>query len=172
MARRWKKNSIYAERLARKGLDLDATIEESALQAIKVDDVVWKDPPTVTPGLPSRMGMERFLKSRRHLLHVVSDDGTYHGLIAMQDLYASSEDRNLEHLVVALDLARPMPAVSPDDPVSSIMEKFWCAECGDLPVLRGSEPGKFVGIVTRRDILGSPPLAWTYPLRRVLPSSS
>jgi len=155
MARRWKKDSIYSTRLARKGLDLDAAIEETALQAIKVSDVIWQDPPTVTPGMPARMVMERFLQSRRHLLHVVGDDGTYHGLIAVQDIYPTAEDRNLENLVVALDLARPMPAVSPDEPVSSIMERFWFQEFGELPVLRGPEPGRFMGVVTRRDILGA-----------------
>ena len=155
MARRWKKHSIYSGGLARKGLDLDALIEETALQAIRVEDVIWQDPPTVTPGLPAKMVMEKFLKSRRHLLHVVGEDGAYHGLIAVQDLYPTAENRNLDSLVVALDLARPMPAVGPEEPVSTIMEKFWFQEFGELPVLKGPEPGTFMGVVTRRDILGA-----------------
>jgi CIC family chloride channel protein len=155
MARRLKKNSIYSERLARKGLDLDAAIEETALQAIRVEDVVWRNPPTVPPGMPARSVMEIFLQSRRHLLHVVGEDGTYYGLIAVQDIYPAAEDRNLDDLVVAMDLARPMPAVTPESPVPEIMEKFWFQEYGELPVLRGTRPQKFAGVVTRRDILGA-----------------
>ena len=155
MARRWKDSSIYAERLARKGIDLDAAIEESALQTIRVEDVMWTDPPTLQPGLPARAVMERFLQSRRHLLHVVGEDGVYHGLIAIQDILSTAEDRNLDEVVVAMDLARPMPSVSPGDPVSKIMERFWFQEFGELPVLKGVDPPKFIGIVTRRDILGA-----------------
>jgi CIC family chloride channel protein len=155
MARRWKASSIYTEKLARKGVDLDAAIEESALQTIRVEDVLWPDPPTVPPGLPARALMEKFLSSRRHLMHVVDEKGVYYGLIAIQDMLAAAEDRNLDELVVAMDLARPMPSVSPTEPVATIMERFWFQEFGELPVLKGTSPPKFVGVVTRRDILGA-----------------
>ncbi len=155
MARRLKGSSIYTEKLTRRGIDLDAAIEESALHAIHVIDVVWRDPPTIPPGMHVRSVVETFLKSRRHLLHVVGEDGTYHGLISMQDVLPAAEDRNLDHLVVAMDVARPVPSVSLRDPVASIMEKFWFQEFGELPVLTGGTPPKFIGIVTRRDILGA-----------------
>ena len=105
--------------------------------------------------MPIRAIVETFLRSRRHLLHVVGEDGTYYGLIAMQDILPAAEDRNLDQLVVAMDVARPMPSVSLRDPVSSIMERFWFQEFGELPVLTGGDPPKFIGIVTRRDILGA-----------------
>jgi len=155
VARRSKKDSIYAEKLARKGVDLDAAIEESALQAIRVEDVLWPDPPTIRPDLPARAVMETFLKSRRHLMHVVDGSGHYHGLIAIQDLLATSEDPALGSIVLAADLAREMPSVSPEDPVSKIMERFWFQEYGELPVLKGGTTPRFVGVVTRRDILGA-----------------
>ncbi len=155
MARRLKGASIYTERLARRGVDLDAAIEESALHAIHVIDVIWRDPPTIAPGTPVRSVVDTFLRSRRHLLHVVGEDGTYHGLIAMQDILPAAEDKNLDQLVVAMDIARPMPSVSLRDPVASIMEKFWFQEFGELPVLTGGNPPKFIGVVTRRDILGA-----------------
>src|SRR5262245_43384333 len=112
MARRLRRASIYTEKLARKGIDLDVLIEESALQTIKVEEVMWADPPTVPPGMTARAVMERFLQSRRHLLHVVGEDGHYYGLIAIQEMLATAEDRNLDELVIAMDLARPMPSVS------------------------------------------------------------
>jgi len=136
-------------------VDLDAVIEESALQAIRVEDVVWPDPPTVPPEMPARAVMERFLQSRRHLMHVVDSAGHYYGLIAIQDLLATSEDRNLHEIVLAADLARAIPSVGPGDPVSLIMERFWFQEFGELPVLKGTDPPRFVGVVTRRDILGA-----------------
>lgn len=155
MARRFKKDSIYTERLARRGVDLDSAIEESALQAIHVSDVVWPDPPTVPPQMPARAVMEIFLKSRRHLMHVVGPDARYYGLIAIQDIVQAVEDRNLDSIIVAADLARQVPSVHPADPVQKIMERFWFQEYGELPVLKGTTPPQFVGVVTRRDILGA-----------------
>lgn len=155
MARRLKGSSIYTERLAKRGVDLDAAIEESALHAIHVLDVVWRDPPTIPPEMPVRSVVETFLRSKRHLMHVVGEDGTYYGLIAMQDVLLAADDRRLDALVVAMDVARQMPSVSLRDPVSSIMERFWFQEFGELPVLTGGEPPRFIGVVTRRDILGA-----------------
>src|SRR5262249_17331200 len=79
----------------------------------------------------------------------------YHGLIAIQDMLSTSEDRNLDEILVAADLARTIPSVAPGDPVATIMERFWFQEFGELPVLRGASPARFVGVVTRRDILGA-----------------
>jgi CIC family chloride channel protein len=155
MSRRWKRESIYAEKLARRGVDLDAAIEESALQAITVEDVLWRDPPTVPPEMPARALMERFLQSHRHLMHVVDSAGQYYGLISIQDMLATSEKTDLAEIVLASHLARSIPSVGPGDPVSLIMERFWFQEFGELPVLRGADPPRFVGVVTRRDILGA-----------------
>ena len=155
MARRLKKASVYSEKLARRGLDLDAAIEESALQAVRVEDVLWPNPPTVPPEMPARGVMEKFLESRRHILHVVDADGGYHGLIAMQDILEAAEDRRLDSVLVAIDLARPIPSVAPEEPISGIMERFWFQEFGELPVLRGTATPRFVGVVTRRDVLGA-----------------
>jgi CBS domain-containing protein len=71
----------------------------------------------------------------------------------VHDLLAAAEQKTLEQLVIAGDLARQVPHVKESDPVSAITEKFWFLEHGELPVLSDEEPPRFLGVVTRRDVL-------------------
>ncbi len=147
-------NSIYTERLRKRGLDLDAVIEESALHAIRVEDVMRRDIPVVRPEVPLRVLLDRFLHAHRNLVHVVDPPGNYLGLIDLQDVVAATEDPSLRDVLVAVDLTRQVPAVLPGDPVAAVMERFWFQEYGELPVL--SDQGeRFLGVVTRRDVLGA-----------------
>ena len=154
ISRSIRKDSIYTEKLRRRGVDIDLAIEETALQSIKVEDVMWADPPTARPGTPLRALMDQFLHMRGGgPIHVVDDDSRYVGLIDVHDLLAAADQKDVSDLLIAGDLARMVPYVSPGEPVSRIMEKFWFQEYGQLPVLSGESPPHFHGIVTRRDVL-------------------
>ncbi len=154
LSRAIHKESIYTERLRRRGVDIDLAIEETALQSIRVEDVMWVDPPTVPSRTPLRSLMDRFLHMKGGgPLHVVEDDRRYAGLIDVHDLLAAAEQRGLGDVLIAADLARMVPHVKIGEPVSHIMEKFWFQEYDQVPVLDGESPPRFHGIVTRRDVL-------------------
>ena len=154
ISRSIRKDSIYTERLRRRGVDIDLAIEETALQSIKVEDVMWADPPTAKPNTSLRALMDQFLHMRGGgPIHVVDGDRHYVGLIDVHDLLAAADQKEVGDLLIAGDLARMVPYVSPGEPVSRIMEKFWFQEYGQLPVLSGATPPLFHGIVTRRDVL-------------------
>ena len=153
VSRGMKRDSIYTERLRRRGVDIDLAIEETALESIHCEDVMWTSPPTVTPQTPLRSLLDKFLHMRGQAIHVVEEDRRYVGLIDVHDLLAAAEQKSLENLVIAGDLAREVPHVKGTDPVSTVTEKFWFLEHGELPVLSGEDPPRFLGIVTRRDVL-------------------
>jgi CBS domain-containing protein len=147
------RDSIYTERLRRRGVDIDFAIEETALQSIHCADVMWVDAPTVAPQTPLRTLLDRFLHMRGVAIHVVGEDRRYIGIIDVHDLLAATEQKTLEQLVIAGDLARQVPHVKGSDPVSAITEKFWFLDHGELPVLSDEDPPRFLGVVTRRDVL-------------------
>jgi CBS domain-containing protein len=156
LSSRWlSRTSIYTERIRRRGLDLDAIIEESALHAIRVEDVLRRDVAVVPPETPVRMLLDRFLDANRFLVHVVDSEGKYHGLVVLQDVVAATEDSSLQDVLVAYDMTRQVPAVMPRDPVARVMERFWFQEYGELPVLSEPSGGRFIGIISRRDVLGA-----------------
>jgi len=153
VSRALKRDSIYTGRLRRRGVDIDLAIEETALEAIHVEDVMWTDPPTITPRTPMRTLLDRFLTMRGESIHVVTEDRRYVGLIDVHDLVAAADQKDAGGVLIAGDLARAVPHVTAGDPVSSVTEQFWFHEHGELPVLSAQEPPRFLGVVTRRDVL-------------------
>ena len=153
VSRAIKRDSIYTDKLRRRGVDIDLAIEESALQSIKVEEVMWTDPPTVTPRTSLRSLLDKFLTMRGQNIHVVDEEDRYHGMIDVHDLVAAADQRHVGDLVIAGDMARRIPHVEEGDSVASVTEKFWFAEHGEAPVLSRDQPHRFLGVVTRRDVL-------------------
>ena len=154
LSRAIKRESIYTERLRRRGVDIDLAIEETALQSIHCEDVMWAGAPTVKPQTPLRTLLDKFLHMRGgESIHVVGEDSRYVGLIDVHDLVAATEQKELDNVLIAEDLARKVPFVRPSDPVASVTEKFWFQEHGELPVLSEEDPPRFLGVITRRDVL-------------------
>ncbi|HKY34289.1 MAG TPA: chloride channel protein [Candidatus Polarisedimenticolia bacterium] len=154
LSRALKRDSIYTARLRRRGVDIDLAIEESALQSIQVADVMWTNPPTVRPSAPLRALLDQFLHMRGGMtIHVVDEKDRYIGLIDVHDLVAAADQKEVADLLIAGDLARMVPHVKPGEPVSNVTEKFWFQEHGEIPVLSADEPPRFLGVVTRRDVL-------------------
>ncbi|HEY3176272.1 MAG TPA: chloride channel protein [Candidatus Polarisedimenticolia bacterium] len=153
ISRAIRRDSIYTERLRQRGVDIDLAIEETALSSIHCADVMWANPPTVTAHTPLRTLLDKFLHMKGEGIHVVEEDRRYVGLIDVHDLLAATEQKALEQLLIAGDLAREVPHVKGTDPVSAVTEKFWFLEHGELPVLSDDDPPRFLGVVTRRDVL-------------------
>ena len=57
--------------------------------------------------------------------------------------------------VIADDLVTEIPVVTPGDSLVEVNEKLWFRDLGQLPVVDDDETRKFLGIVTRRDVLGA-----------------
>ncbi len=156
ISRAIKKESIYTERLRRRGVDIDLAIEQTALQSIHVEEVMWTSPPTIRPDATLRALIDKFLHMRGgDMIHVVERDGRYVGIIDVQDLMAAADQKGLGDILIAGDLARVAPHVTVGDPVSAVTEKFWFNDHGQLPVLSRDDPPRFLGVVTRRDVLRS-----------------
>lgn len=153
ISRAIKRDSIYTERLRRRGVDIDLAIEETALQSIHCADVMWAHAPTVTPQTALRTLLDKFLHMRGEGIHVVEEDRRYVGFIDVHDLLAATEQKSLEQLLIAGDLARQIPHVKGSEPVSAVTEKFWFLEHGELPVLSDEDTPRFLGVITRRDVL-------------------
>jgi CIC family chloride channel protein len=55
----------------------------------------------------------------------------------------------------AWDFAQPVPAASPEDSLVELSEKLWSVDWGEIPVVTPGPSPQFLGIVTRRDLLGA-----------------
>ncbi len=154
-ARTFEQDSIYVESLRSAGIVWEKTPEATAASSLKVADVLRSDVRLLSRTLPLADVLETFLRSRSLTLYVGDEEGKLLGAVTIHDVKEILADRSVEAIVIAEDLASEVPFVTPDEPLTSVNEKLWFRDLGQLPVVDSASGRKFLGIVTRRDLLGA-----------------
>jgi CIC family chloride channel protein len=154
-ARALQKESLYIENLRSAGIVWEKTPEATALSSLHVSDIMREDVKLVPRDMPLAEIVNAFLHSRSLYLYVGDDEGRLLGVVDLHDIKESLPDRNISSLVIASDLVAEIPFVTPSEPLTSVNEKLWFRDLGQLPVVDSAENRRFLGIVTRRDLLGA-----------------
>ena len=155
-ARQLLSESIYTLKLARRGIHLSEGKEVNVLKSIRVEDVMNPEVEAVTESLPLGTLTERLAKSKYNTFPVVNDRGRLTGILSLLDYRDVAFDRNLRDLVVAKELATPhVVTVSPGDDLYTALERITVDDFSILPVVASDDSGLLVGVLTRRDIIGT-----------------
>jgi len=154
-ARIFQKESMYAESLRSAGIVWEKTPEATALASLKVSDIMRCDVALIPRSTTLPEIVAAFLRSRSLFLYVGDAEGRLEGAVDIHDIKESFPERDLSTLVIAADLATEIPFVTPGEPLTSVNEKLWFRDMGQLPVVDSAEGRKFLGIVTQRDLLGA-----------------
>jgi len=144
--------SIYTETLQRAGVDLNMRLEEAVLAGVSVRDLMRQDAETLRPADDYRTVVDRFFAAHRHRLFVVDDDRRFVGEVSLHDIKHVLEDPGMLTVVVAHDLMKmPEQTLVPEERLDRAAEVFAHSDYERLPVVDGE--GRFVGVVTKRDLL-------------------
>lgn len=159
-AKIFEKDSVYVEELRESGIRWQETPEMTALMNLKVQHIIRNDVSLVPSKLRISELIKVFLQTRMHGVFVGDDHGKLLGLIDLHDLKEMMGDPTLRDshdasFINAGDLVREVPFVTPDESLSSATEKLWVRDLGWLPVVDSAQDRKFLGIITRRDLLGA-----------------
>ena len=154
-ARALQKESLYIENLRSAGIVWEKTPEATALSSLQVSNVMRDDVKLVPRDMPLAEIVNAFLHSRSLYLYVGDEEGRLLGVVDLHDIKESLPDRNISSLVIAADLVTEIPFVTPSEPLTSVNEKLWFRDLGQLPVVDSAENRRFLGVVTRRDLLGA-----------------
>jgi CIC family chloride channel protein len=156
-ARTIRRTSIYTEELRRRGMRWEGTAQERLMRSLTVRDIMHPDVPLYPADLPLEGIVDVFHESRaiqiyigdmeRRLLGIVELHAVKRVLGEQSDAYGA--------LVIAADLVTEIPVVTPDDSLVEVNEKLWFRDLGQLPVVDDDEERHFLGVVTRRDVLGA-----------------
>ena len=154
-AKALQKDSMYVASLRSAGIVWEATPEATALASLKVSDIMRRDVTLIprTTTLPQIVAT--FLKSRSLFLYVGDEEGRLQGVVDIHDIKESFPERELSNLVIAADLVTEIPFVTPLEPLTSVNEKLWFRDVGQLPVVQSANDRKFLGVVTQRDLLAA-----------------
>ncbi len=149
------RESVYTAKLARRGVRLHAGRDVNLLRAIRVDEVMERDPVTVPAGLPFAELVAKLLAGPHQELIVVDRGGGLMGTVSLGDVRAVLPDSELiGSLAVAADAVHEGVAwVRPDDTLDLAMHLFGRTRRDELPVCSDAAGRAVVGTVTRDAVI-------------------
>ncbi|MEP6994287.1 MAG: chloride channel protein [Acidobacteriota bacterium] len=154
-ARVFQKDSIYIGSLRSAGIVWEKTPEATTLASLKVSDIMRRDTVLIPRTMPLPEIVAAFLRSRSLFLYVGDEEGSLLGVVDIHQVKESFSEREISGLVLAEDLATEIPFATPEESLTSVNEKLWFRDIGQLPVVDSPDRRRFLGIVTQRDLLGA-----------------
>lgn len=156
-ARTLRKTSIYTEELRRGGMRWEGTAQERLMRSLAVRDIMHTDVPLYPADLPLEAIVDVFQDSRALQIYIGDMERRLLGIVELHAVKRMLGERDGTYgpLVIAADLVTEIPVVTPDDSLVEVNEKLWFRDLGQLPVVDDDEERHFLGIVTRRDVLGA-----------------
>jgi CIC family chloride channel protein len=154
-AKIFEKDSIYISSLRSAGIVWESTPEATGISTLKVSDIMRTDVKLIPRSTPLRDIINMFLRTRNLYLYVGDEEGRLLGVVDLHDIKDMFPERELGGIVIAEDLVTEIPCVTPAESLTSVNEKLWFRDLGHLPVVDSPETNRFLGIVTRRDLLGA-----------------
>ena len=146
-------DSLYTARLRRRGVRLPEGAEEAALLRTHARDILRTDAPVLPANAPLTEVLDIFLNTRRDALYVVGDGGRYAGVARIHDVKAVFGAGPESASIIALDVAVPVPTVAQDDTIAQVLARFQDPELDEVPVVASCDDARFVGTLSRGDIL-------------------
>jgi CIC family chloride channel protein len=154
-ARLFERESIYVEELREAGVHWQGTPQGTALSTLRAGDVMQTGIPLVPQALALEPMVEAFLQTRNTVLFVGDDDGKLLGVVDLHDLKDIMRGGDLSVPIIARDVVRQVPFVTRDASLADVNMKIWLHDYEQLPVVDTVDAQRFLGVVTRRDILGA-----------------
>jgi len=155
VAERLHKESIYTLKLTRQGVRLQRGRDVDVMEAVRVDEVMHRNPVTIPANMPIDLLAGEFIRTGRHGFPVVNPDGSLFGVVSLEDYrQATSEDKPKQEGLTAGDIAtKTLVTVTPEDSVGIAMRRMAPRDLSRLLVVDRDNPRVLLGVVRRNDIV-------------------
>jgi CIC family chloride channel protein len=148
-----KKGNIYTIKLMRRGVTLHRGREQSILQEILVQDVMWSEVHKVQENTFLVDIIKAFQELHTSYLTVVDKDGLLSGIISFRDIRLVLQEEQLGHLIVAKEVAtRGVVTVTPMEDAETALRKMGQTGVSQLPVVDSHNPRRVIGVIHEKDI--------------------
>jgi CIC family chloride channel protein len=151
-AKRFAPYGLYDGWLAARGQHISHGVDQSVMEQLLVRDALDATAARATPAATLAELTRLMGDSRIGTIVVVEQDGALVGMIAHQRLHdALAQPVDARALMIAEDLAEPVPPVALGQPLRSALARMNAEGRDALPVVddHASEPPRFVGVVSR-----------------------
>jgi CIC family chloride channel protein len=147
-------DSVYTHELRRRGITWEGTLEQKIVHSMKARDLMRTDVTLLKPQTPFEEVVRLFTTTRTPTLYVGDDEGNLTGIIELHAVKNILTVQELSNLLIAQDLAETARSVPADASLAAVNESLWFVDTGEVAVVEGNPGSRFLGVVTRRDLLG------------------
>ena len=147
-------DSVYTHELRRRGITWEGSLEQRIVHATKARDLMRTDVPLLRAATPFEEVVRLFTNSRVPTLYVGDEQGNLTGAIELHAVKNILSVQELSSLLIAEDLAETARSVPADASLAAVNEKLWFIDTGEVAVVEDGPGSRFLGVVTRRDLLG------------------
>jgi H+/Cl- antiporter ClcA len=141
--------SIYTEKLSRRGIRVGSELVADSLRTTAVVDVMNRVVDTIDPDDTVGDVADRIARGDRGAFPIVDEQGHCVGMVTRRDLISQELPRDASVIDIA---ASDVVSIGPDASLVDAMQRMAEEEVTHLPVI---EDGLLVGICTRADIVRS-----------------
>lgn len=154
---RYTGESLYTEKLRRRGIQLWRGRDLTVMDKIRVREVMARDIATIPESFPFGRIMELIASSRQSYFPVLDPSGKLSGVLSIQNVREIMlHSAELRDLVVAKDIATAnVITLDESDNLNQAMEKFSMMDVEQLPVVLPDDPRAIVGMLSRMDVMSA-----------------
>jgi chloride channel protein, CIC family len=143
--------SMETRKAALRGHIFTDNTDQNVLLLLRVESIVERDVPVISPHASLRSIVQIVKNSRRNIFAIVNEDRELVGVISFDDMREVMFQTELYDTIIAFDLMRPPPAIIQlTDDMRDVMRKFESTHSWNLPVIDGIV---FIGVVSKSAML-------------------
>ena len=149
------RESIYTDKLRRKGIDLHQGLELNVLKKVSAGDIMRKGYEAAPHDLPFNFLVDLVMQSSHAEVPVVDGDGRIVGVVTRDQLKRHLFEKDmLSDMVIAKDMASEShPVLLQDETLDQANLRFQEFRCRELFVVDSLEHRKLVGVVYKDDLM-------------------
>jgi CBS domain-containing protein len=147
--------SIYTERLARRGIQLRFGRDVNILEVVTVGEAMTRRFDTVSPDMTISELTDRFDQTKHHGFPMVDSSDRLCGIVTLTDLQLAIEHKLPLDTPIDQIATHDMITAYPDQSLNEALRTLGTAGVGRLPVVERADPQRLLGVLRRNDIVNA-----------------
>jgi len=152
IVRQLSKESIYTEKIVRKGIDIQNIREANLLEVIKVSEAMQRNVITVHPETPVRNAGLLIKNTHHRGFPVIDHNNHLIGVVTYNDINERLKQGRGDDPVREI-LTHNLIVCHPDETLRMSLEKMGEKNIGRIPVVDPAHPETMLGLITRKNII-------------------
>ncbi len=152
-AHRLHTESIYTERLARRGIQLNMGRDVNILELVTVEEAMTPDFTTIPHSMKLEQVQALFDHTGHHGFPVLDEEGLLCGMVTLTDIRRAIEQDMPPYTKVGQIATRDLVVAYPEQRLATVLHQFAMSDVGRLPVVDPVDTHVLLGVVRRSDIV-------------------